>query len=1548
MARSEHHSHVCKTRLRDTDRKSRFRCRRRARRRSLGCEPLEDRRVLAVITVDSAADDVTDDGLITLREAVLAANFDRVADAVEGSQAGDGVDTIRFAPSLERQSIVLSLGEILIAESVTIEGPGASQLEIDASGDSRIFQIVHHPTTNPLPNVELRGLTLTGGSERTSGAVILSAANLTLTQMELSGNDSSGSGEIIRITAGALTVDQSVIRDNDVGDRSGRLVHFNGGDLLILNSTFTDNIGDGFLAYSDGEVRIEDSTIRGNPDRDYDAFLVYSTGGTVAVSRSTISGWDTAFLIYSDSTVSFENSTISDNRRGIMQYKSGGDSTISQSTISGNDNGVDAFIEGGTLAITESTIVANRNGIDFRAQSVNTTAIVENSIVTNTDTDLTGSTVDVRWSIIGGDAMLGPLADNGGPTLTHLPLPGSPAIDAGDPAYPLTYPYDQRGAPRVGGTRVDIGAVETMAPTDAFYVVDTPVDESDGDYGQGDLSLREAIELANTSPGRATIAFAPDLAGGTIALARGPLAVTDSAAIVGPSAHRLTVQGGGEGRIFDIDDAQPDALIDVQVSGLTLAGGNAMGDGGAIRSTENLTVTDVEVVDSRATGGGGGIHVEVDENARVRIFNSTLSDNEATNGGGISAVSRGGAVDVIGSTISHNRATENGGGLHADGSGVSLEHTTVTGNIADADGMQSGSGGGIFAGHPVSLDHTIVAANEDRSGIAPDVHGPGDDAISARFSLIGTNVGAGLEEGRTGNLIGGPLTGTIDPRLGPLEDNGGNTRTHALLLDSPAVDTGDVSTSEPLYDQRGVGFRRQIGLAADIGSYELQDQILIVDQNADESDGDFSRWDLALREAIEISNLRPGKQTIAFDPVFDTIRIVLDQGEIAIRGAVDINPEFFDSAWPHVVVSASGSSRIFRIDDGDAGTLADVHIEEMQLIEGRSEDNGGAILSREQLWLYDVVFSQNTAGNDGGALAVEGGTTELHEVSFTENSASASGGAIHASQLASVAIHDGRLAGNQAGENGGGIAVDGGTLAIYETVMEENSAVGDGGALFGDLQQPNGGIMMRQSYVATNGADGQGGGLAINVAAETNVTLENTTVAGNTADGDGGGLALEMSAGSIEVKSSTFSGNTAGSDGGALCSRGIGGRVNLSLTTITDNESAAAGSGAGGGIATSLATVVYNTIVVGNRDMTDIAPDIAVENGGSLDARYVLLGDNRGSGLAEGLPDPLGNIVGGPLGGTVDPQLQPLAPAGGTGPVHLPAPGSPAIGAGDPDFAPPPETDQRGSRRVSGGRIDIGATEHITGNIADFNGDQRFDCGDLDLLSAAAFSAEPSAEFDLTGDGNVDVEDVHVWLALAGEEALDTANPFLMGDANLDGAVFSNDLGAIGINWQMTQFDGGFCWGDFNVDGRVDASDLNLLAINWQRVAGNPIVTPAPAAAAALEPQRSSQVLTSVSAESYRSTLSATQVTIASEIDTGDQPGARGPRARAAMPASAGTATTQDQPRPVPHRALRSSTGTLRDAGRRYHQHRQLRAVDRTFEQLGDDLDHALDSTATC
>ena len=137
---------------------------------------------------------------------------------------------------------------------------------------------------------------------------------------------------------------------------------------------------------------------------------------------------------------------------------------------------------------------------------------------------------------------------------------------------------------------------------------------------------------------------------------------------------------------------------------------------------------------------------------------------------------------------------------------LTVTNSTLSGNSADV------SGGGIYndAG-TLNLNSSIVA------------HSTGGDGertagtVNAQYSLI-KNSSPGFVNGtNTGNVIG------TDPMLGPLQDNGGPTFTHALLTGSPAIDMGDPSfTPPPDFDQRGTGFPRVVNNRIDIGAFEVQ------------------------------------------------------------------------------------------------------------------------------------------------------------------------------------------------------------------------------------------------------------------------------------------------------------------------------------------------------------------------------------------------------------------------------------------------------------------------------------------------------------------------------------------------------------------------------------------------------------------------------------------------------------------------------------------------------------------------------------------------------
>jgi hypothetical protein len=236
----------------------------------------------------------------------------------------------------------------------------------------------------------------------------------------------------------------------------------------------------------------------------------------------------------------------------------------------------------------------------------------------------------------------------------------------------------------------------------------------------------------------------------------------------------------------------------------TGSGGVFVGDGGSL-TVENSTLSG-----NQATAGfGGGIVAQ----GSVVVRNSTISGNSAKFAGGI-GVAQSGSLTVENSTISGNAARADGGGIYTEGGAVTLRNSTVAFNTADSDNLGGGNGGGLFVSGPasVALQSTIVADNAvGATGSGPDISGP----VTATFSLVENTAGTVFAPGSVANLLG------LDPRLGPLADNGGPTKTHALLAGSPAIDHGS-NPAGLAFDQRGAGFPRAAGAGVDIGAFELQ------------------------------------------------------------------------------------------------------------------------------------------------------------------------------------------------------------------------------------------------------------------------------------------------------------------------------------------------------------------------------------------------------------------------------------------------------------------------------------------------------------------------------------------------------------------------------------------------------------------------------------------------------------------------------------------------------------------------------------------------------
>jgi hypothetical protein len=360
------------------------------------------------------------------------------------------------------------------------------------------------------------------------------------------------------------------------------------------------------------------------------------------------------------------------------------------------------------------------------------------------------------------------------------------------------------------------------------------------DAGPG--SLRQAIADANAIQTDAdTIVFRPGLAG-TITLTTGQLTVSGPVTVLGPGSGLLTIDGDLRSRIFQFDNGST-SLNHYDLSGVTLTRGVATGDqhGGAIEAaSETLFLRDVVIANNFAQRLGGGLFVAPDgfllmddstvngnissgsggglfpsQGSTAFIRTSTISRNDTVGGSTGGGIFYGGGpgLTIQDCTISGNTADDSGGGIRVFGGPVRIVNSTIAFNTADSDNNGFGTGGGISVNGevlPVTLESTIVANNvASPPGFTPDILGQ----VSLDHCLVGNT---------TGNSLGGVnCIFNVDPRLGPLQFNGGPTKTHALLPGSPAINAGINRNALPT-DQRGPGFFRTAGPGTDIGAFEVQ------------------------------------------------------------------------------------------------------------------------------------------------------------------------------------------------------------------------------------------------------------------------------------------------------------------------------------------------------------------------------------------------------------------------------------------------------------------------------------------------------------------------------------------------------------------------------------------------------------------------------------------------------------------------------------------------------------------------------------------------------
>jgi CSLREA domain-containing protein len=332
-----------------------------------------------------------------------------------------------------------------------------------------------------------------------------------------------------------------------------------------------------------------------------------------------------------------------------------------------------------------------------------------------------------------------------------------------------------------------------------------------------------------------------DIGGGALVASGSQLALSDATV-----RDNVAGQPNGVGQGGGISSSGVLSLTRVTVANNRTAVTNSASNGGGVEILAGKATLDRVTIDGNgASNIGGGLE---NEDADVAVRDSTFRGNKAGSGGGGGIINRnrmtlnrvtiagnssgydgagfysetssntGGQAKLTNVTITGNTASRDGGGIAIYTGSVLLDNATVAGNTADGDADGTGHGGGISGA--AAFQNSIVAQNVDRNAAdaAPDCYaGP----YSLGHSLIGTPTNCGFTS-TSPNIVG------KDPKLGPLQRNGGPTATRALKIGSPAINRGSPAKpgSKPFStgacaanDQRGIV--RPQGSACDIGAFEF-------------------------------------------------------------------------------------------------------------------------------------------------------------------------------------------------------------------------------------------------------------------------------------------------------------------------------------------------------------------------------------------------------------------------------------------------------------------------------------------------------------------------------------------------------------------------------------------------------------------------------------------------------------------------------------------------------------------------------------------------------
>lgn len=775
----------------------------------------------------------------------------RLRDAFAASASGD---TILF--SVATNSVITLLnGPLTLANNLTVDASGSPGLRIDLNSNTRAF-IVNSGVTGSISNLIISHAVWPlgdGGGIRNSGSLTLT--NVKVDQCIAGTNSTAGNGGGI-YNDGQLTLVGSTVSNSTAHGNGGGIYNAN---VLILESgtnVSTNNAtGDGGGIDSSGTLQVTDSTVSGNTAV-HGGGILGRPGGTVTLTNSTLSA---------NSASAFGGGVINDAINGGAQ----GTLTLVNTTLFGNSAtitaaGLDNY---GVLTLTYATLAGNA-GTLLRVS--HGTISATNSLVAGACSIAPGALIlnsgnfGACPGFTSANPLLGPLQDNGGPTLTSLPGPGSPAIDAvGCAAAPTT---DQRGISRPQGSQCDAGAAEVVTCyvksdaagtnsgtswADAYTDLQAALADNHCDQ---DWVARGVYKPTITSDRSISFNIRPRISvlggfAGSETKASQRVAIVNPTVLSGDIDNNDTGFNGVDSQttqiagnnsfhvvVLDGTTAAGPILNSTLLDGFTITGGAANGaasdasgggvfcNGAGAGHACSPTLSHILFAGNLATSLGGGIYSDgTGGEASPLVVASTFTGNHSANGGGAFADAAANAPFYVNDTFTGNSAAY-GAALYTRFTGAA---GTLTVSNITSSGNASSSGGAIAQYCVVGGSPNVALTNVLLWG---DSGGPSGSeelvvancASSPTFtnSIVMGSGGSGAWNPAFGTNGGGNLD--VNPTLGPLLDNGGGTPTMLPSAGSPAIDAALDTTcnAAPVnaLDQRGI--TRPLGVHCDIGAVE--------------------------------------------------------------------------------------------------------------------------------------------------------------------------------------------------------------------------------------------------------------------------------------------------------------------------------------------------------------------------------------------------------------------------------------------------------------------------------------------------------------------------------------------------------------------------------------------------------------------------------------------------------------------------------------------------------------------------------------------------------